>query len=247
MPESSPERLSLAVLIDAENASAKIAAGLFEKIALIGDANVRRIYGDFSKQNHKAWTEVLARHAISARQNFPYSVGKNSTDIELVIDAMDLLHGGRVDGFCLVSSDGDFTGLAKRIREQGLMVFGFGEQEKTPESFIQACHEFTYTKTLAVHPPPASESTTSAPPPETDIQSILKNAVSQAEKETGWMHLSELGNVIRRIRPDFAASTYNHRNLSELIKSTDLFDIEQPNGGGSRVRIKRTAPTPKKK
>lgn len=128
----------LAVLIDADNASAKIADGLFEEIAKIGEASVRRIYGDFSSARSKAWADVLSTHAIIPQQQFAYTTGKNASDITLVIDAMDLLHSGRFDGFCLVSSDSDFTRLAARIREQGTDVFGFGEQ-KTPESFRQAC------------------------------------------------------------------------------------------------------------
>ena len=127
----------LAVLIDADNASAKIADGLFEEIAKIGEASVRRIYGDFSNPRSRAWADTLSRHAIIPQQQFAYTTGKNASDITLVIDAMDLLHSGRFDGFCLVSSDSDFTRLAARIREQGIDVFGFGEQ-KTPESFRQA-------------------------------------------------------------------------------------------------------------
>ncbi|MHC2580172.1 hypothetical protein ACVMHR_004911 [Bradyrhizobium diazoefficiens] len=122
----------LAVLIDADNASAKIADGLFEEIAKIGEASVRRIYGDFSNARSRGWADILSKHAIIPQQQFAYTTGKNASDITLVIDAMDLLHSGRFDGFCLVSSDSDFTRLAARIREQGVDVFGFGEQ-KTPE------------------------------------------------------------------------------------------------------------------
>ena len=127
----------LAVLIDADNASAQIATGLFEEIAKLGEASVRRIYGDFSGTRLKGWTEILAQHAIMPHQTFAYTTGKNASDIELVIDGMDLLHSGRLDGFCLVSSDSDFTRLAARIRENGIDVYGFGEQ-KTPKSFIHA-------------------------------------------------------------------------------------------------------------
>ena len=137
----------LAVLIDADNASAKIADGLFEEIAKIGEASVRRIYGDFSNVRSKGWADILSKHAIIPQQQFAYTTGKNASDITLVIDAMDLLHSGRFDGFCLVSSDSDFTRLAARIREHGVDVFGFGEQ-KTPESFRQACREFVYTENL---------------------------------------------------------------------------------------------------
>ena len=149
----------LAVLIDADNASAKIADGLFEEIAKIGEASVRRIYGDFSNAASKAWADILSKHAIIPQQQFAYTTGKNASDITLVIDAMDLLHSGRFDGFCLVSSDSDFTRLAARIREQGVDVFGFGEQ-KTPESFRQACRRFVYTENLL----PAARRTTRMPP-----------------------------------------------------------------------------------
>ena len=137
----------LAVLIDADNTSARIADRLFEEIAKMGEASVRRIYGDFSRAAPEGWTDILAKHAIIPHQQFAYITGKNASDIALVIDAMDLLHSGRFEGFCLVSSDSDFTRLAARIREQGLDVFGFGEQ-KTPESFRQACRRFIYTENL---------------------------------------------------------------------------------------------------
>ena len=137
----------LAVLIDAENASPRIAEALFTEIATLGEASARRIYGDFASPQIAGWTRVLARLAIQPQQNFANTKGKNSGDIALVIDAMDLLHSGRFDGFCLVSSDADFTRLASRIREEGVDVYGFGEQ-KTPESFRQACTRFIYTENL---------------------------------------------------------------------------------------------------
>src|SRR6478735_8301810 len=144
MPDRPPR---LAVLIDADNTSPKVADKLFEEVAKIGEASLRRIYGDFSRGQLSGWEPVLNKHAILAQQQFAYTTGKNSTDITLVIDAMDLLHSGRFDGFCLVSSDSDFTRLAARIREHGIDVFGFGEQ-KTPESFRQACRRFVYTENL---------------------------------------------------------------------------------------------------
>jgi uncharacterized LabA/DUF88 family protein len=249
MAESSPERLSLAVLIDAENASPKIAGGLFDEIAKLGDANVRRIYGDFSKPNLSGWTDVLARHAINVRQSFAYTTGKNSTDIELVIDAMDLLHGGRVGGFCLVSSDSDFTGLAKRIREQGLQVFGFGEQ-KTPEALRQACHRFIYTENLGLQAtaPDTSPSVPTKPlkPPSAAIK-LLRKVVSEIEGDDGWVRLSQLGQVLPSIQSDFDQRTYGFQKLSELIRATKEFDMEQPDGSGWRVRIRRKAPAPKTK
>ena len=147
-----PRSPRLAVLIDADNTSPRIAAGLFDEIAKIGEASVRRIYGDFSSTRLKSWADLLNRYAIVPQQNFAYTTGKNASDIALVIDAMDLLYSGRFDGFCLVSSDSDFTRLASRIREQGVDVFGFGAQ-KTPESFRQACRRFIYTENLLPEAP----------------------------------------------------------------------------------------------
>ena len=137
----------LAVLIDADNTSPKVAEGLFLEIAKLGEASVRRIYGDFSDDRLKGWAKILAQYAIIPHQQFAYTQGKNSSDIALVIDAMDLLHSGRFDGFCLVSSDSDFTRLASRIREQGMHAYGFG-QRKTPEAFRQACLRFFYIENL---------------------------------------------------------------------------------------------------
>src|SRR6185295_11059461 len=148
MMKTEQQRLPrFAVLIDADNTSPQIASGLFEEVAKFGEASVRRIYGDFSNQRLKSWTGILQKYAIDPYQQFAYTTGKNASDIALVIDAMDLLHSGRFDGFCLVSSDSDFTRLASRLREQGADVYGFGAQ-KTPESFRQACRRFIYTENL---------------------------------------------------------------------------------------------------
>ena len=136
-----------AVLIDADNTSPQIAGGLFEEVAKFGEASVRRIYGDFSNGQLRSWSDILQKHAIDPYQQFAYAKGKNASDIALVIDAMDLLHSGRFDGFCLVSSDSDFTRLASRLREQGADVYGFGARQ-TPESFRQACRRFIYTENL---------------------------------------------------------------------------------------------------
>jgi hypothetical protein len=141
-----------AVLIDADNTSPQIAGGLFEEVAKFGEASVRRIYGDFSNQRLKPWTDILQKYAIDPYQQFAYTKGKNASDIALVIDAMDLLHSGRLDGFCLVSSDSDFTRLASRLREQGADVYGFGKQG-TPQSFRQACHRFICIENLLPQPP----------------------------------------------------------------------------------------------
>src|SRR5947209_15982218 len=161
MADESPRRF--AVLIDADNTSPKIVAGLFEEIAKFGEASSRRIYGDFSSPRSKGWADVLQKYAIDPYQQFAYTTGKNASDIALVIDAMDLLHSGRFDGFCLVSSDSDFTRLASRLREQGADVYGFDAQ-KTPESFKQECRRFIYTENLIPQQPVASGVDTPAKP-----------------------------------------------------------------------------------
>ncbi len=238
-----PRSPRLAVLIDADNASAKIVDGLFEEIAKIGEASVRRIYGDFASARSKAWIDVLARHAIIPQQQFAYTTGKNASDITLVIDAMDLLHSGRFDGFCLVSSDSDFTRLASRIREQGVDVFGFGEQ-KTPESFRQACRRFIYTENLL---PAATANGAESVQASTSLQQpkaatpIIKKVISQMESEDGWVPLGAVGTQLANLASDFDPRTYGFRKLSDLVRKTNAFDIEQPQGGHLRIRIRQPA------
>lgn len=238
-----PRSPRLAVLIDADNASAKIVDGLFEEIAKIGEASVRRIYGDFSSARSKAWTDVLARHAIIPQQQFAYTTGKNASDITLVIDAMDLLHSGRFDGFCLVSSDSDFTRLASRIREQGIDVFGFGEQ-KTPESFRQACRRFIYTENLLPQEPangngeaqqaPSLQKPSAATP-------IIKKVIAQMESEDGWVPLGAVGTQLANLASDFDPRTYGSRKLSDLVKKTNAFEIDNAEGKPLRIRMKQPA------
>jgi uncharacterized LabA/DUF88 family protein len=245
MPE--PRSPRLAVLIDADNASAKIADGLFEEIAKIGEASVRRIYGDFASARSKAWTDVLARHAIIPQQQFAYTTGKNASDITLVIDAMDLLHSGRFDGFCIVSSDSDFTRLAARIREQGIDVFGFGER-KTPESFRQACRRFIYTENLVpslaanagdVPQPTALQPASAATP-------VIKKVIAQMDSEDGWVFLGAVGTQLANLASDFDPRTYGFRKLSDLVKKTNSFEIDNAEGRPLRIRVKQP-PTKKSK
>src|SRR6266496_1433569 len=218
-----------AVLIDADNTSPQIAGGLFEEVAKFGEASVRRIYGDFSGPHLRTWSDILQKHAIDPYQQFAYTKGKNASDIALVIDAMDLLHSGRFDGFCLVSSDSDFTRLASRIREQGVDVFGFGEQ-KTPESFRQACRRFVYTENLLVGAPALSPDT-AAPvanslQPPSAVTPILKGVIDEMESDDGWVSLGTVGQRLSNIFPDFDARTYGSRKLSNLVRKTNAFDIE---------------------
>ena len=207
----------LAVLIDADNASSKIADGLFDEIAKLGEASVRRIYGDFSNARSKGWSDVLSKHAIIPQQQFAYTTGKNASDITLVIDAMDLLHSGRFDGFCLVSSDSDFTRLAARFREQGIDVYGFGEQ-KTPESFRQACRRFIFTENLLPAPPNVEkEATKPLRPPKEAIPKIAK-VLEQIESEDGWVPLGAVGTQLGNVASDFDSRTYGFRKLSDLVR-----------------------------
>jgi hypothetical protein len=229
-----------AVLIDADNASAAIADNLFEEIARFGDAIVRRIYGDFSEQRLTSWSSILQRHAISAQQHFAYTKGKNASDIALVIDAMDLLRKGTVEGFCLVSSDSDFTRLASRLREDGADVVGFGEQ-KTPESFRQACRRFIYTENLR---PAAAPSDVQGGASSAALKSVsaaiplLRKVISQIDGEDGWANLGEVGSQLVNLEPDFDPRTYGYSKLSELVRKTGAFDLEQKDGKAMRIRKK---------
>jgi uncharacterized LabA/DUF88 family protein len=235
------------VLIDADNTSAKIADGLFEEIAKIGEASVRRIYGDFSSSRSKAWADTLSKHAIIPQQQFAYTTGKNASDITLVIDAMDLLHSGRFDGFCLVSSDSDFTRLAARIREQGVDVFGFGEQ-KTPESFRQACRRFVYTENLLPGAATSREGGAKPLQPPSAAVPIIDKIVTQMESEDGWVPLGQVGTQLANMASDFDPRNFGFRKLSDLVRKTNAFEIDHPKGGSMRIRTRSdtgNAPRPK--
>ncbi|GLS28673.1 OST-HTH/LOTUS domain-containing protein [Mesorhizobium albiziae] len=234
----------LAVLIDADNTSAKIADGLFEEIAKIGEASVRRIYGDFSSTRMKSWADILAKHAIIPQQQFAYTSGKNASDITLVIDAMDLLHSGRFDGFCLVSSDSDFTRLASRIREHGIDVFGFGEQ-KTPESFRQACRRFIYTENLLQaasggQPRPDAAKKPLVEPKEAIpiLRKAVEQVVEQLESGDGWVLLGSVGKSLANLAPDFDSRTYGFRKLIDLVRDIGTFDVDHAEGKAPRIKLK---------
>ena len=199
-----------AVLIDADNTSPRIAAGLFEEIAKFGEASVRRIYGDFSSPRMRSWADILQRYAIDPYQQFAYTTGKNASDIALVIDAMDLLHSRRFDGFCLVSSDSDFTRLASRLREEGADVYGFGTQ-RTPESFRQACRRFIYTENLLPEAEAAaqeSDGATRVRQPASAAIPLLSKAIAEMESEDGWIELGVVGQRLPNFASDFDPRTY---------------------------------------
>ena len=226
----------LAVLIDADNTSPKVADGLFEEVAKMGEASLRRIYGDFSKGQQAGWEKVLARHAILPTQQFAYTTGKNSTDITLVIDAMDLLHSGRFDGFCLVSSDSDFTRLAARIREQGIDVYGIGQQ-KTPEAFRQACTRFIFTENF-VRETGAPAAAKTALKPIGEATALIDKALEAMEEDSeGWFQLGAVGQRLQNLSPEFDTRTFGQGKLSDLVEATGRYEL---NRDGQHVRLRPT-------
>lgn len=257
--EAEEPSLRLAVLIDADNAPAAVIEGLLAEIARFGEATVKRIYGDFTSPTSSQWKKVLNRHAIKPVQQFAYTTGKNATDSMLIIDAMDLLYTRRFDGFCLVSSDSDFTGLALRIREEGLTVLGFGEQ-KTPEAFKNACHKFIFTEVLRALPSQNAESSSTknstdqiSATPSSPTQSISEStpnptkkfprefvlqALEQASDDSGWANLGTFGSYLTKLQPDFDARLFGFKKLSELVKSKgDIFSFEERSVPGSNGKV----------
>jgi hypothetical protein len=251
MPAAPHHQKHLAVLIDADNAPAAIVEGLFEEIARYGVANVKRIYGDWTGPQLGGWKKVLLEQSIQPIQQFAYTKGKNATDSSLIIDAMDLLYTRRFDGFCLVSSDSDFTRLASRLKEEGLAVYGFGE-EKTPKPFVAACSKFIYTELLRVDnsadlvtdtDKPAETTTVGvtasakaqvAPAPKKPKVPVafIGKAIDDISDEEGWAHLGALGANISKLRPDFDSRIHGYKKLSDLIRSQpQRFDIQMRGGG----------------
>ncbi len=238
--ESPATTRRLAVLIDADNAQATVIDALLTEVARFGEATVKRIYGDFTESRSKQWKQVLNRYAISPIQQFAYTTGKNATDSRLIIDAMDLLHKGNLDGFCLVSSDSDFTGLAGRIREEGLMVYGFGEH-KTPEAFRNACHQFLFTENLrpvteikqtkkALSKKTATLPKKAASPVKgkTIPYALIKKAIENASDDTGWANLGALGNYLIKLQPDFDSRTFGYKKLKDLfVACTKYFELKE--------------------
>ena len=219
----------LAVLIDADNAQPSIVDGLLSEIAKYGTANVKRIYGDWTLPGLKGWKEVLLQYSIQPIQQFGYTSGKNATDSALIIDAMDLLYTGKFNGFCIVSSDSDFTKLASRIREAGLFVYGFGEK-KTPKAFVSACDKFIFTEVLRSkddHSEKIKRRTTSDLKKDTKLANLLRNAVEASSDDSGWAHLASVGSNIAKQAPEFDPRNYGYKKLGELASATKLFQIEE--------------------
>lgn len=225
----------LTVLIDADNAQPSIVEGLLMEIANYGVASVKRIYGDWTTPGLNGWKEVLLEHSIQPIQQFAYTKGKNATDSAMIIDAMDLLYTGNFDGFCLVSSDSDFTRLASRIREAGLLVYGFGEK-KTPAAFVSACDRFIYTEVLRAKTDESEaikQRTTNQLKQDTRLVTLLRSAVEASSDEDGWARLGPVGGNIAKQSPEFDSRNYGYAKLSALVGATDLFDIEVREDGAT--------------
>jgi uncharacterized LabA/DUF88 family protein len=252
MPTENTARL--AVLIDADNAQPSITEGLLAEVAKYGTAHVKRAYGDWTGPNLRGWKDHLLAQSIHPIQQFAYTRGKNATDAAMVIDAMDLLYSGRFDGFCIVSSDSDFTRLAQRIRESGLTVYGFGER-KTPQSFVAACDKFIYIENLqftedeeeaeagAAAGPGGAKPARPAPVKAAQLKGdaalvgLLRKAVEAASDDDGWAPLAAIGNIITNQRPDFDSRSYGYGKLSDLITATTLFEIERRSPGDGKQAL----------
>lgn len=252
--EAEDPTLQLAVLIDADNAQAAIIENLLAEIARFGDAIVKRIYGDFTSPASAAWRKVLQRYAIKPMQQYAYTVGKNATDSALIIDAMDLLYSGKFGGFCLITSDSDFTGLAVRLREEGLKVYGFGEK-KTPDAFRNACNKFIFTellrpeerfepspppsKTLAGNKPSAEKTPSVAADAKTPFPTeFVMTALEQSTDDDGWAQLGTFGSYLTKLKPDFDSRLYGFKKLSDLVKNMgELFVTKEETIPGSNNKV----------
>jgi len=227
MPTPSASSATLAVLIDADNANPAIAKGLIDEVAKLGRATVRRIYGDWTTPNLGPWKAVLLEHSITPIQQFAYTKGKNATDSTLIIDAMDLLYADNVAGFCIVSSDSDFTRLASRLKESGKLVYGFGEK-KTPKPFVAACDRFIYTEVLAREEGRTPDRKAGAElDHDEQLLALVGGAVDDASDDSGWAHLGEVGSNLTKKQPDFDSRNYGYSKLSGLLKAMKGFEVSQ--------------------
>ncbi|WP_445452672.1 NYN domain-containing protein [Flavobacterium sp. 25HG05S-40] len=241
--------LKLAVLIDADNVPYANVKEMFEEIAKYGTPTFKRIYADWTKPTVSGWKNVLLENAITPIQQYSYSTGKNASDSALIIDAMDILYTGKVDGFCIVSSDSDFTRLATRLREAGMKVIGIGEK-KTLTPFITACDKFIYIEILKkTDPEPISDMVTKKPSKNSKssgnnpisqidpkIIKLFADSINDIEDENGWAFLGELGNLMLKKKPDFDSRNYGFPKLLSLIKSINRFEIDERDSGKNNIK-----------
>ena len=234
----------LAVLIDADNIPYRLINGILEEIAKYGVPTFKRIYADWTKPHVSGWKSVLLDHAITPVQQYSYTTGKNSSDSALIIDAMDILYTGRVDGFCVVSSDSDFTRLATRLREAGMKVYGMGEQ-KTPSAFRAACDKFIYIEILEQEEEGAKQIKLSElrkkekviSKADKNLVSLITTSINDITDENGWAFLGELGSLLMKKRPDFDPRNYGYAKLLPLIKSLNKFEIDERDSGRKNVKL----------
>ncbi|MCG8478758.1 MAG: NYN domain-containing protein [Spirochaetales bacterium] len=230
------KQMRLAVLIDADNSQSSIMEGLLEEIANYGIASIKRIYGDWSSDSMRGWKNILLDYAIQPIQQYPYTRGKNATDMRMLIDAMDILYSGTMDGFCLVTSDSDFTPLAQRIRQSGFTVYGFGE-EKTPKAFVRACDRFIYSEVLRQRQVDDNRETPASPQrkryttqelkQDTKLVTMVRNGIEDAADDTGWASLGVVGQKTANSNPDFDPRNYGYKKLGELVRAMQLFEIDE--------------------
>lgn len=236
------KELRIAVLIDADNVSEKYVRVVFDEVLNHGTATYKRIYGDWTKPQFAKWKDVLLNYSISPIQQYGYTQGKNSTDSALIIDAMDILYSGNVDGFCIVSSDSDFTRLASRLREAGKYVLGMGEK-KTPQPFIAACEKFKYLEVLLKDYTPESVDDKGVKANKNDLTEMIKSIIKENSDDDGWSFMGEIGNYISKRMPEFDTRNYGYQKLTPLISSMKIFEIQSrktpnPNITHKYVRIK---------
>jgi len=236
-------RNKIAILIDGDNAQSSLLPEMLVEAGKHGQVTVRRIYGDWTTNNMNSWKDVLNYHAFQPIQQFRYTIGKNATDSAMIIDAMDILHSTVVDGFCLVSSDSDYTRLATRIRESGVFVMGIGEK-KTPKAFVNACDVFVFTENLAAEKKAVKQKQSQAKKSgkkqqekeELDPMPVLSQAFEMAEGQDGWAPLATMGQALYQVDPSFDPRTYGHKQLSRMIaKLKDKFEIRTQEVGGTSV------------
>lgn len=230
-------KFNIAVLIDGDNAQAKLIKEILEEVSKYGKATIRRIYGDWTTPQMNSWKEVINQYSFNPIQKFAYTTGKNSTDSSLIIDAMDILHSNSVDGFCIVSSDSDYTGLAKRIREEGMFVMGIGRRI-TPQAFVQSCEIFTFAENLGEEVEEekkpeksssrqnvvAAESPKKSSNPKIDLR-LIDRAFEISSDEEEEIHIAKIGASLRKIDPSFDPRTYGFRNLTDLFKSLNKYVV----------------------
>lgn len=230
------KEIRLAVLIDADNVPYSNVKGVMEEIAKYGTPTFKRIYGDWTRPTITGWKNVLLENAITPIQQYSYTTGKNSSDSALIIDAMDILYSGKVDGFCIVSSDSDFTRLATRLREAGMKVFGIG-QKKTPNPFIVACDKFIYMEIIPIFESEETnevKTTASKPKAKTSVDKVNKetlkliaHTINDLADENGWAFLGDVGNLLLKKQPNFDPRNYGFLKLTPLIKSLSQFEIDK--------------------